>query len=97
MKKEYIKEMALIYDVLPKQFGSFMNLIGSLYKVEKNVLAEDWPNYAERYLRKIGREILYRAWDEEEFNELKNYREYKINLYLSIFSEDEKNAYFSEK
>ena len=93
MKKEYLREMKLTYDVLPKEFGLFMNLVGSLYQVKKKVLKEDWPTYTMRYLRKIGREILHRV-EDEDFQELKEYRDYKINEYLSIFSEDEKNEYF---
>ena len=93
MKKEDLREMALIYDVLPKQFGHLMNLVGSLYHVKKKVLKEEWPSYTERYLRKIGREVLHRVWDDEEYEELKNYRDFKIYEYLSIFSEDEINDY----
>lgn len=93
MKKEYLREMALTYDVLPKEFGHLMNLVGSLYQVKKKVLKDEWPHYTERYLRKIGREVLHRV-EDEDFNELKDYRDYKIYQYLSIFSEDEINDYF---
>ena len=93
MKKEYLREMALVYDVLPKEFGHLMNLVGSLYQVKKKVLKEEWPFYTERYLRRIGRVILHRV-EDEDFNELKDYRDYKINQYLSIFNEDEINEYF---
>lgn len=97
MKKEYLREMALVYDVLPKEFGQLMNLVGSLYHVKKKVLKEEWPTYTERYLRKIGREVLHRVWEDEEFNELKDFRDYKIYQYLSIFTETDINEYFSEK
>ena len=93
MKKDFINEIDSRYDVLPKQFGLFMNLVGSFYHVKKKVLKEEWPTYTMRYLRKIGREILHRV-EDEDFQELKNFRDAKINEYLNLFSEDEINEYF---